>query len=214
MFSLQRFLGRDDKSFRLMEGSAEEASSAIRNLVTLLEAPEGEHSLDVSMMDLFSEARRKEKRLTRELTEHLCRTFVTPLEREDIEALASALYRIPKTAEKFSERYMLAGKRRRGVDLSRHAELLTEVAETLVLMVRELRKGVNLETIKEQNDRMQRIEGEADGLMLESLRDLYSGKYDGLQVIVMKDLLELLEKVYDRCRDVGNTVFHLVLKHS
>ena len=214
MFSLQRLLSKDDKFFSLMDGSAEEARAAIQNLVVLLQAPEGEHALDVFMMDLFIDARRKEKRLTQELTEHLCKTFVTPLEREDIEALANALYKIPKIAEKFGERYMVAGKQTRGVDLSKHAELLPEVAEVVVVMVRDLRKGVNLETAKQQNDQLQRIEGEADAIMLESLRELYSGKHDGLQVVVMKDLLELLEKVYDRCRDVGNIVFHIVLKHS
>jgi hypothetical protein len=214
MFSLQRLLSKDDKFFSLMDGCAEEARSAIRNLVDLLRTAEGEHAADVFMMDLFIEARRQEKRLTQELTEHLCRTFVTPLEREDIEALSNALYKIPKTAEKFGERYMLAGRQTRGVDLTRHAELLRQAAEVVVIMVRDLRKGVNLETVKQQNDQLQQIEAEADKLMLDSLRELYSGKHAGLLVVVMKDLLELLEKVYDRCRDVGNIVFHIVLKHS
>jgi len=214
MFSLQRLLSKDDKFFSLMDGCAEEARSAIQNLVALLKAPEGEHAVDVFMMDLFIDARRKEKRLTQELTEHLCKTFVTPLEREDIEALSDALYKIPKTGEKFGERHMLAGRQTRGVDLSKHAELLQQAAEVVVIMVRDLRKGVNLETVKQQNDQLQQIEAAADQLMLDSLRELYNGKHDGLQVVVMKDLLELLEKIYDRCRDVGNIVFHIVLKHS
>jgi len=209
MLSLQRLLGKDDKFFNLMDGSAEEARAAIESLIALLKAPEEKRTLDA-----FIEARRKEKRLSKELTEHLCRTFVTPLEREDIEALSHALYKIPKTAEKFGERYILSGKQTRGANLSQHMEMLHQAAEIVVVMVRELRKGVNLETVKEQNDQLQRVEGDADKLMLDSLRDLYGGKHDPLQVLVMKDLLELLEKVFDRCRDVGNIVFHIVLKHS
>src|SRR3954470_8057118 len=101
MFSLQKLLGKDDKFFRLMEGSAEEARASILSLSEMLKLPEDKRSLNG-----FAEARRKEKRITQELSEHLSRTFVTPLEREDIQALATALYKIPKTFEKFGERFM------------------------------------------------------------------------------------------------------------
>jgi uncharacterized protein len=50
--------------------------------------------------------------------------------------------------------------------------------------------------------------------MLDELRDLYSGKYDPITAIALKDLHELLEKMFDRCRDAGNVVSHVVLKHS
>jgi len=43
-------------------------------------------------------ARRKGKRITEDIDEHLCKTFVTPIEREDIESLSDALYKIPKNA--------------------------------------------------------------------------------------------------------------------
>ena len=56
--------------------------------------------------------------------------------------------------------------------------------------------------------------GEADKLMLDLLRALYSGKQDPVTVIALKDLYDLLEKVIDRCRDVGNVIFHVVLKNS
>jgi uncharacterized protein len=209
MFSLQRLLSGEDKSFQLMEGSAEEARAAIQSLVAMLQAPEAQRTLDS-----FITARRKEKLLAQELTEYLCRTFVTPLEREDIEALSNGLYKIPKIAEKFAERYLLAGPQTRGVDLSKHMELLQKAAEGIVVMVKVLRKGVDLETVRRQNDQLQQVEGEADDLMLESLRALYDGKHDPLQVMLMKDLLELLEKIFDRCRDVGNTVFHIILKYA
>ncbi len=208
-FSLQRLLSGEDKSFELMEGSAEQARSAIRSLIELLQSPESGRSLDS-----FVAARRKEKLLAQDLTEYLCKTFVTPLEREDMEALSKALYKIPKTAEKFAERYLLAGPMARGIELSRHLKLLEEAAEMIVIMVRELRKGPNLETVRRHNDRLQQVEGEGDKLMLESLHGLYEGRHDPFQVLLAKDLFELIEKVFDRCRDVGNIVFHIILKYA
>jgi len=209
MFSLQRLLSRDDKIFDLMEGSAQQARAAIQSLTALLRAGEAKPNLEA-----FITARRKEKHLAQDLSETLCKTFVTPLEREDIEAISDALYKIPKTAEKFGERYLLSGLEISGVDLSKHVELLDKAAESIVLMVRELRKGVELNAVKAQNDELQRIEGEGDKLMLESLQQLYESKGDPFEAMFMKDLLEMLEKIFDRCRDVGNIIFHIVLKHS
>jgi len=209
MFSLQRFFSRDDKFFDLMEGSAQESRAAIQILTALLRDTEPKPTLEA-----FVAARRKEKRLAQELSETLCKTFVTPLEREDIEAISHALYKIPKTAEKFGERYILSGRKFSGADFAQHVELLDKAAEIIVLMVRELRKGVELKGMKVQNDELQRIEGEGDKLMLEALQKLYESNGDPLQAMLMKDLLEMLEKIFDRCRDVGNIIFHIILKHA
>ena len=209
MFSLQRLLGKDDKFFTLMEGSAEEARASVRSLSELLKTKEEKRCLDG-----FVESRRKDKRITRELTEHLLKTFITPLEREDIEALSDALYKIPKTVEKFGERFLVAGPHVRDLDLAKQVGMLEKATDTLVLMVKELRKGVNLEKVKAQNDALQQVEGDADKLMVELLRDLYNGDHSAIRVIILKDLFELLEKVFDRCRDAGNIVFQIVLKHS
>lgn len=209
MFSLQRLLGKDDKFFNLLEASAEQSSNSVKSLVELLAKPNPERTLEE-----FIQTRRKDKRITEELSLQLCKTFVTPLEREDIEALSSALYKIPKTVEKFGERLLLCQQNLQGEDFSKQTKILENCTLTLVGMVKSLRRKPDLETINEQNDRLQYLEGEADKLMLDLLRDLYSGRHDPLRVIILRNLYELLEKVIDRCRDAGNVVFHIVLKHS
>ena len=50
--------------------------------------------------------------------------------------------------------------------------------------------------------------------LLALLNDLYCGKYEPLQMILMRELIEMLEKMIDRCRDVGNVVFQIALKNS
>jgi uncharacterized protein Yka (UPF0111/DUF47 family) len=64
------------------------------------------------------------------------------------------------------------------------------------------------------NARLQTIEGNADNLELKLLRDLYQGAYEPRQIIFLRDLYELLEKVIDRCRDAGNIILQVVLKYS
>ena len=64
------------------------------------------------------------------------------------------------------------------------------------------------------NTRLQTIEGDADKLELELLHDLYHGDCSTKQMIFLRDIYELLEKVIDRCRDAGNVINHIVLKNS
>ncbi len=209
MFSLQRLLGKEDKFFDLLEASAEEARSSVQALVKLSKDP-----AQTNLVYEFVHARRKEKQIRSEITEAVYTTFVTALEREDIEALSHALYRIPKTVEKFGERLLLTPDQVAGVDFSKQINLLEQATDVVREMVRSLRRGANLEEIRELNDKMQYLEGEADKAVMELLQNLLTSKHDPVKVIVLKDLYELLEKVIDRCRDVGNVITHIVLKNS
>ena len=209
MFSLQRFLGKEDKFFDLLEASAAEACTSVRVLTAFLKKPD-----EVKSLDEFIRSRRNEKRITSQISEELCTTFVTALEREDIEALSVTLYKVPKTIEKIAERIVIAPQHIHGIDLGRQLQLIEQAVDIVLKMIKELRRGVNLDLIRSHNDQLQSVEGEADKLVIERLRDLYSGKHDSIKVVYLKDLFELLEKVTDRCRDAGNVINHIVLKNS
>jgi uncharacterized protein len=212
MFSISRFLGHDEKFYDLLEASAQQADSSVHHLIELLANLEKSESS--SNLDAFAESRREDKRITQQLTEELSKTFITPLEREDIQALASALYKIPKTVEKISERILICPEDLHGHNFRRQVELLDRAAEAVLAMVKELRKGTDIRTAREMNARLQTIEGDADKLELELLRDLYHGDYTPKHIIFLRDLYELLEKVIDRCRDAGNIILQVVLKYA
>lgn len=209
MFSLQKLLGKDDKFFSLLEASAVEGQASVQALKRILTNPSVTPTLDE-----FVASRRKDKQITTEISELLCKTFVTTLEREDIEELSNVLYKIPKTVEKFAERFILTAPQVREVDFSTHAAMLEQATETVVAMVKTLRTHSHLEKLSQQNKLLQKIEGDADKYMLDLMRDLYSGKHAPLKVVILKDLYELLEKIVDRCRDAGNVISHVVLKYS
>ncbi len=209
MFSLQQLFGKGDKFFDLLEAAAQEAHESVRLTNELIKSPRDTQKLDDLVL-----ARRKEKKISDRISEELVQTFVTGLEREDIEALSRTIYKIPKTAEKLAERFLLAAPHLQGAEFTRQAEMMTRATDVVLTMVRHLRQMDDLEQIKELNDKLQYVEGEADKLINELLRDLYSGKFDALRAIVIRDLYELIEKVVDRCRDVGNVVMNIVLKNS
>lgn len=209
MISFQKLFGKSDVFYDLLESSASHARQSVQSLHALLSDPAAPQSLDA-----FTAARREDKKITQQIDEALCKTFVTELEREDIEALANALYKIPKTVEKIAERLLICKGRLAGADFSRQVKLMDAAAEVVLTMVVELRKKLHLERVKVLNEKIQQVEGEADKLMIDCLRELYTKEKDAVMVVILKDLYDLLEKVVDRCRDAGNVVAHIVLKNS
>jgi hypothetical protein len=211
MFSLQKLLGKDDRFFTLLEASAEEARHSVQVPNRLLQKPGAPPSLEE-----FHAAKEADKKITAQINEALVSTFVSQLEREDIEVLSAALYKIPKTVEKIAERFIISAAILKDVDFTQHIALLDSATRHVVSLVKLLRHlgAVKLEEAKRLNGELQQVEGDADKLVLEILKDLYSGKYEATKVLAMKDLYELLEKVVDRCRDAGNVLSHVLLKNS
>ena len=209
MFSLQTIFGKGDKFYSLLEASADAARQSTRALIAMLNQKSSAPSLED-----FRLARRREKEVMAQISQALVNTFVTALEREDIEALSAALYKIPKTVEKFAERYALFSAQLMDVDYVSRAAMLEKAAGVIVEMVGQLRLGMKLDEMKALNDRMQAIESEADRLILELYKDLFATERDASRLILRKDLFELLEKAIDRCRDAGNVIYAIVLKNS
>ena len=190
---LKKVLGKDEKFYELLEASADEAAKSAKSLSKLY-AQVGKPDFEQRFTELVV-ARRVDKRIGLSITQELCKTFVTPLEREDIEALANALYKIPKTCEK-------------------QVRMLEQATEVTASLVRKLRKLSNVEEIQDDYETLQTIEGDADRLMVGLLRDLYQGNVDAKEVVVLKDIYELLERAIDHCRDAGKVVFQIALKYA
>jgi uncharacterized protein Yka (UPF0111/DUF47 family) len=116
--------------------------------------------------------------------------------------------------EKLAERIALGHDQVAGVNFVSQIEIMEEATDVLLAMIKQLRDMKHVEKMRDMNSKLQYLEGEADKLMLGLLKELYSGKYDALRAMIIRDLYELMEKVIDRCRDTGNVVMHIVLKNS
>ncbi len=213
MFSLNKLLGKDDKFFELLEAAATEAEASVGLFAQSLQRIAAGGTAALSL-DQFNQARRKEKQIRQLTVEALSKTFVTPLEREDIEALSFALYRIPKQVEKIVERLSIYPGTIPHAAFERQAALMLQAAQAVGFMVKQLRGGTNIERIREANDRLQYAEGKADEVMLALLKELYHGPCDAKELIILQELYEMVEQAVDRCRNAGNVVVQIVLKHS
>jgi uncharacterized protein Yka (UPF0111/DUF47 family) len=211
MISVKKLLGKEEKFYDLLEASANEAKLST-DLLSKILSHQG--STQSSNIHEIIQARRKDKLITQQITEELCKTFVTPLEREDIEALSLALYRIPKTVEKIVERLTICPARVPRESLQKQVALLEQAVDCVVAMVQQLRKGTQIERIQDYHSRLQFAEGEADKVMLALVKDLYNGPYDAKEVVILMELYDLAETAVDRARDAGQVVFMIMLKYS
>ncbi len=209
MISFQRLLGREDEFCDLLEASAKEACHAVWALENVLKR----HELSPTLHE-FADARSKDKKITEEISTRLITTFVTPMEREDIEALAEALYKVPKIVEKFAERYSIVADQVKEVDFSKQLVLMEKAVNLVLQMVQALRAGRNLGSIKNLQNELQTCESQADDVLLEMECEFYQPGFPALKAVILKDLFSLNEKVVDRCRDAGNVVSRVLLKNS
>ena len=208
MFSLQTIFGSGKQFYTLLDEAAQAAYDSTKALHTMMKATDRQPALDA-----FKLARLRERAASDKIGHALVDSFITPIEREDIEALGSALYKIPKQVEKFADRYSLAVQHLEGIDFAPRAAMLEQAAAVVVDMVHDL-KNMHIDRMTVLNEKLRSIENEADRLMLELYRDIYSGRLDNLQMFLLKEFFEILEKAIDRCREAGVVAYQIVLKNS
>ena len=208
MFSLQTIFGSGQQFYTLLDEAAQAAHDSAKALHTMMKATDRQPALDA-----FKLARLRERAASDKIGKALVDSFITPIEREDIEALGSALYKIPKQVEKFADRYSLAIQHLEGIDFAPRAAMLEQAASVVVEMVHEIKK-MNIDRMTSLNEKLRAIEHEADRLMLELYRDIHSGRLDHLQMFLLKEFFEILEKAIDRCREAGVVAYQIVLKNS
>jgi len=149
--------------------------------------------------------------LTHEIIQRLNRTFVTPLDREDIHTLARTLDDVMDAIDASAtilRLYSIEAVRPGAREL---AHLVLESAEQVVLAVKALekRKGVAERAVE-----INRLENEADRAHQAAVRSLFKDEKDAVVIIKWKEIFDFLEQATDRCEDVANLLEGVVVKHA
>ena len=147
--------------------------------------------------------------VTHEIFERLNRTFITPLEREDIHQLASNLDDVLDGVEAIGSRVLLFQVGKPPAEAVRMATILTECAAQIEQGVDNLKQMNNLISFTME---INRLENEADGISRQVTADLFSGKHDLLDVMRWKEIYDRLEDAADKCEDVANAIESIVVK--
>ena len=147
--------------------------------------------------------------VTHEIFERLNRTFITPLEREDIHALASNLDDVLDSVEAIGARFVLFRIPASTPEAVHMTEILTECGRQIEKAVDSLQNMNNLMSFTIE---LNRLENEADAINRNVMADLFSGRHDVLDVLRWKEIYGRLEDAADKCEVVANAIESIVVK--
>jgi len=172
------------------------------------------------MMERFDDLEGRAKRLkdvehegdlvTHEVFERLNRTFITPLEREDIHALAGGLDDVLDAVEAIASRIVMFHVKTMTPQAVELARILVDCGEQIERALQHLKDFKHLMAFTIE---LNRLENEADAISREVVADLFSGKHEVLDVLRWKEIYGRLENAADQCEDVANTIESIVIKN-
>jgi predicted phosphate transport protein (TIGR00153 family) len=202
-----RLIPREEKFYAEFVAVADELRVGARLLEEML-APD--HPV-WDKADEIKEVEHKCDFLTHAITQRLNRTFVTPIDREDIHLLASSVDSIMDAIDHCAavvRLYKIAKVRPGARELARLiAASVDQVHKALEAL--EGRHGVP-ECVTETN----RLENEADRAHQRAVGQLFEEERDPIADLKWKEILDFLEGASDRCRDVANVLEGIVVKHG
>lgn len=202
-----RLLPREERFFADFSAMADQIRTAALRLEEMLRSDPPAVALAAGIKEIEHHC----DFITHEIVQRLNRTFVTPIDREDIHALAIALDNvmdsIDASAGLFSL-YRITSLRYGALEL---ADVIRRQSEELVKAVALMEKR---DGVLEICDELNRLEHEADEIYRTAIGRLFDEETDAISVIKWKEILSVLESATDDCEDVANVIETIAVKHS
>ena len=202
-----RLIPREEKFFADFTALADRIVSGATLLERMLSSdpPNWDTALQIKQVESECDS------LTHNIIQRLNRTFVTPIDREDIHTLAKSLDDVMDAidaAAAVTRRYRMASLRYGAREL---ASLTWQSTMQVKVAVEALERRKDVAQVAME---VNRLENAADDIHDEALRRLFDEEKDAITIIKWKEVLDLLEQATDRCEDCANVLEGVVVKHG
>jgi predicted phosphate transport protein (TIGR00153 family) len=203
-----RLLPREEEFFDLFVAVATLNKEAVQHLRNLFEAAPDRRT---SHVEALKRLEHEADQVTHEVVNRLDRTFITPLDREDIHQLASDLDDVMDAMDGTARRAQIFRLGAAPTGVLRLMEVLQRMMNVLGEAVGRLKKG---------NDVMRycveakQLEEEGDAIYHEALGQLFAKEQDAIELIKWKEIYDNLETTLDQAEDVANVVESITIKHG
>ena len=205
------FLPRENKFFMLLHQSTMNIQKTAGRLQNLLEDFDNVPAKVQEIKDLedFGD------RIIHDITRSLHRTFVTPIDREDILALAGSLDDVVDAIDEAAQ-YILEYQIEVPTESARHlTRVIVQCADELERAIGLLStRGSKLKDILPMAIEINRLENEADRIASKARSELFNDDFDTKQILKWRDIYDDLEQATDRAEDAADILEGIVLKHS
>ena len=205
-----RLMPKEGRFFELFNEHAEQIVQGGRELVALMASKDDFQRRAYAIETIEKRA----DKITQTAIELLHKTFITPLDRDEIHQLITRMDDILDLMEDVSQSIFLYDVREITEEARKLAEVCVSCAEQVKLAVGLLSNMDNAQQILKACDEIDRLESEADHIERAAMAKLFREETDVKQLIKLKAIYELLESVTDRCEDVANIIEGIVLENS
>ncbi|MBK0392499.1 DUF47 domain-containing protein [Ramlibacter algicola] len=211
-----KLLPREGNFFEMFNQHAErivEAAHAFAKLV----ANYGDANMREQYTREVDEAERAADRVTHEVNRLVHKTFITPIDRDQIHTLINTMDDIADLIQDSAETMSLYDLRQVNDEITRLTDLSVKCCERVkdaVALIGDLTDSHTAETALKTCEEIDRIESDADRVMRAAMSRLFREEPDVREVIKLRAVYELLESITDKCEDVANVVEGIILEHS
>ena len=209
----QYFVPKDKKIFfPLFEQAANNVVIMSAILVDAVNSPDS-----VTREDLFKQIDKLENKgdeLTHQIYLELGKNFITPFDREDIHALATAIDDVADFIQGAANRMSLYKIDEYNDHILKLSDLILQASQDLEKAVRELKDLKNVRNIADSCIRINSVENQADYVFDRAVADLFLYETDAIRLIKYKEILAALETATDRCEDAANVMESILVKNA
>jgi len=203
-----RLLPRDEEFFDLFVAVATRNKEAAQHLRDLFDAPPERRTPHV---EAIKRLEHEADQVTHEVVNRLDRTFITPLDREDIHQLASDLDDVMDAIDGTARRAQIFRLGLAPAGVKQLAEVIQRMVAVLAEGVSRLKKGDDVMRFCVE---AKQLEEEGDAIYHDALGQLFDKERDALEVIKWKEIYDNLEQTLDQGEDVANVLESITLKHA
>lgn len=205
-----RLLPREERFFDLFEDGAHNILEAARQLKQLIDTWE----VVEARVEEITELEHRGDDITHEILARLHRTFITPLDREDITSLAKSIDDVMDFIDAAARAMILYKVDRPGKRAKELADVIIQATIEVEKAVLYLRRRAKLNEILDRCVEINRLENMADVVYRAAMAELFEDSTDLAHVIKWREIYEHMESATDRCEDVANVLEGVALKHA
>ncbi len=205
-------LPRQDQFFALLEDLANkiDASAAVFGELELASTPDQIQSIATRLKPIETEA----DAVCQQLYEAIDRTFVTPIDREDIARLTKVLDDVVDGMEHSAAFASLFRFDALTPPMRELVRITVSASAELARAARNLRKFADPETVRGPSVAVNLLENEGDSVYRNAIAGLFSNGIDAIELVRQKDMLFSLEEVVDQCEDAMDAIRSVVVKNG
>jgi predicted phosphate transport protein (TIGR00153 family) len=202
-----RFVPREKAFFGLFK----RASANLVEGAELLKKMVDDYSNPQASLTAIVDAEHRGDEITHEIMRTLNTTFITPMDREDIHALASDMDDVMDYIEAAADLFILHNVETPTPAVRAQTDVLLRACRTINEAVTHLERFKDLERYwVEVND----IENEGDKMYRRAVADLFNGDHKAMDVLKWKEIYDQIEAAIDECENIGDTIESIVLKNA